>query len=642
MDAKIAVVGYKDFNDYFKSLIDHVDRNVLFDFYNCSLDQCFGVVSELENNGTDIIITGRTYKMLLENKTHLPVIAFHITSIDVLSAIKKSIFLTRHIAIALGNFENLEYDYTILQDLLDIELHFISYGTELELKTKIEQFAKTKGVVIGTSIAAHFAKEYGLNSILIYSFKNSILGSIDRALEIIDFKRQEEQQNKKFKAIIHSVSDGIIATNDRNEITMINDSMCNLLQTPKNNVLGKDLSVILPPNSTKELATFADDTQDKIIKIGPSTLNTTQTPIKVKGKKVGNVLTFQDITKIQKIEQKYRLENEAKGLMAKNHFVDIIYSSEIMKHSVERAKKFAKTDSTILIIGETGTGKEILAQSIHNYSPRKSSPFVAINCAALPETLLESELFGYEDGAFTGAAKKGKKGLFELAHNGTVFLDEINSISLHFQARLLRVLQEKEIVRVGGNRVIPIDVRIIAATNQDLMNLVVSNHFRADLFYRLNLLKVTLPPLRQRLEDIIPLARHFISERNPHLYHEVGPFFDRLFTEMLRHHFPGNVRELFNILERFIILWDPNQKNGSEYYQRLLSECIDIYPGLIPSTQKVEFDLKDNYKESLMEAERSLMGKYMKLYNGDKTFIAEKLGMGRTTLYRKLKELHLE
>jgi transcriptional regulator with PAS, ATPase and Fis domain len=641
VNAKIALVGYKDFVDYTRSIMKTVKRDVSIDFYVYSPDRTVELLHQLEEYGTDMIITGRTPKTLMEDKTDIPIISFQITSIDILSAIKKSISLSKHIAIAFGHFEDLEYDYSILQDLLDIQLHFITYKMEDELKEKIEQFSKTKGVVIGTSIASRFAKEFGMESIIIYSLENSILGSIDRALEIIHFKREEEQKNKRFKAIINSVTDGIIATNDQNEITIINESAWNLLQIQKGTVLGKDISEMIPDHSMWETESYDDPSQDKMIKVGYSTLNTTRTSITVKGIKSGNVYTFQDITKIKIIEQKYRLENEAKGLIAKNHFEDMVFSSDVMIKMVQRAKKFAQTDSTILITGETGTGKEILAQSIHNFSNRKFSPFVAINCAAIPETLLESELFGYEDGAFTGAAKKGKKGLFELAHNGTVFLDEINSISTHFQARLLRVLQEREIVRIGGTKVIPIDIRIIAATNQDLRNLIVTGHFRADLFYRLNLLKITLPPLRNRIDDIIPIAKHLIYDRNVELYHYIASFCEDLFQQLFTYNFPGNIRELINILERFIILCDTDKKHKMEYYKEVLSECMDDHSEDVNVNNKVEFELKDDYRQSLIEAERSLLKRYLQMEKDDKSFISKKMGISRTTLYRKLKDLNL-
>lgn len=641
MKCKIAVFGYHDFIETTKEIFQQYHVNVSIDLYSCFLNECTDYLPLLNDNDTDIIITGRAFKTLMEDKTKIPIITYHITPIDILSAIKKALPHSRRIAIALASFEEHEYKYSILEDLLNIEIKHLSYETENELRSKIQKFSETNGIVIGTNIATGIAKEFGLFGILIYSLENSIAEAVDRALEIYRYKREEEEQHKKFKAIINSVSDGIIATNDQNQITIMNDYSKSLLGITDNDILGKPLSDIVSNKSLKELTDLGENFHDKIIKFGQSTLNTNQTPVLVKGKKVGNVLTFQDITKIEKIEQKYRIENEARGLQAKNHFDDIISSSSMMNKVKERAKKYSTTDSTILIIGETGTGKEIFAQSIHNFSNRKVNPFVAINCAALPESLLESELFGYESGAFTGASKNGKKGLFEIAHNGTIFLDEINSISLHFQARLLRILQEKEIVRIGGSKIIPINVRIIAATNQDLLHLVSEGKFRADLFYRLNLLNIHLPPLRERLEDIIPISKAFILQKSYKLYGQIEQYLEDILAELFTHKFPGNIRELFNILERFVILTDLETATVKDY-KKILKGCIDVYPELLTNDKKVEFELKENYMQSLSEAEVSLMKKYISLYSDNKTQLSEKIGLGRTTLYRKLKELNIE
>ncbi|EPZ52650.1 sigma-54 interaction domain-containing protein, partial [Alicyclobacillus acidoterrestris] len=402
-------------------------------------------------------------------------------------------------------------------------------------------------------------------------------------------------------AIIHSVKDGIISTNELEQITTVNDAAQRFLQIPREELIGRQMSHV---TSVKELI-GPEDFQNKIVQIGNLKLNTNKTSISQGNNKVGNVITFQDITEIQKIEQKYRLENETKGFTAKNYFHNIVGSSLIIQRTIEQAKKFALSDSTVLILGQTGTGKELFAQSIHNHSKRKSFPFLAINCAALPEALLESELFGYEDGAFTGASKKGKKGLFEIAHNGTIFLDEINSISPYFQARLLRVLQEKEVVRIGGNRVIPVNIRVIAASNEDLFNLVKANKFRPDLYYRINVLQLGLPSLRDRSEDIFPLTQQFLLHQNSELYHKLGPFLEHLCQELQKYQFPGNVRELYNILERFSVLCGLSDNFNLDTANQILADCMQQTSPINRNT-KVEFNLQDDYKDTMVEAERAV------------------------------------
>ncbi|MGI6424651.1 MAG: sigma-54 interaction domain-containing protein [Tepidanaerobacteraceae bacterium] len=249
-----------------------------------------------------------------------------------------------------------------------------------------------------------------------------------------------------------------------------------------------------------------------------------------------------------------RRELYLKGHVAQHTFEDIITCSSIMEKAISEARQFAQAEAAVVITGETGTGKELFAQSIHNTSQRKGGHFVAVNCAAVPENLLESELFGYEEGAFTGARRGGKKGLFELAHDGTIFLDEIGELPLKLQARLLRVLQEKAVIRVGGDRVIPINVRIIAATHRNLEASVKNGTFRQDLYYRLNVLRLSLPPLRERKDDI-PLLIDRLLEKICNKTAKKPPLLsDAVLKIFCSYHWPGNVRELQNILERLVVL----------------------------------------------------------------------------------------
>lgn len=262
-----------------------------------------------------------------------------------------------------------------------------------------------------------------------------------------------------------------------------------------------------------------------------------KTTIKLMDETIGYLLNLQSEKLLHDIEINLKKYNEQKGLVAKHTFEDIIFSSESMAECIAAAKQVAKTDYTILIRGETGTGKELMAQSIHNYSDRSHAPFIAVNCAAIPETLLESELFGYEGGSFTGAQKNGKLGFFEKAHTGTLFLDEIGDISPNLQSRLLRAIQEKQIMRIGSEKVIDVDIRIVAATNSQLEELVEQGKFRADLFYRLNVLPIFLKPIGQRKDDILPLLKFFLGKD----YNNVTDNEKKLLVE---YQWPGNIRQL--------------------------------------------------------------------------------------------------
>ncbi|MDD3347388.1 sigma 54-interacting transcriptional regulator [Oscillibacter sp.] len=270
---------------------------------------------------------------------------------------------------------------------------------------------------------------------------------------------------------------------------------------------------------------------------------------------IGTLITTSAAAKIMQEERQLRKSLVRKGLTAKYCFRDIIAASDEMKKLVDIAKQFSQANSNVLITGETGTGKELFAHSIHAASRRMNQPFVAINCATLPEALLESELFGYEPGAFSGASREGKPGLFELAHRGTIFLDEIGEIPVALQAKLLRVLQEKEIRRVGSTAVIPVDVRVIAATNVNIQSQIAQGRFRSDLLYRLNALEISISPLRERRDDILPLIEHqlriFAAEQG-----KMPPLLNPAAQQILRSYaWPGNVRELRNVCERLAVLY---------------------------------------------------------------------------------------
>nr|WP_256379855.1 MULTISPECIES: sigma 54-interacting transcriptional regulator [unclassified Brevibacillus] len=309
------------------------------------------------------------------------------------------------------------------------------------------------------------------------------------------------------------------------------------------------------------------------------------------------------------------------GLEAKYRLEDIVGCSQAIREAKAWAASFGKTEATVLITGETGTGKELFAQGIHLVSQRSAGPFIAVNCAALPGNLLESELFGYEDGAFTGARRGGKPGLFELAHGGTLFLDEIGELSLPIQALLLRVLQEKKVRRIGGERIVPVDVRIIAATNRDLEQQIASGQFRSDLYYRLNVLTLEIPPLRERKEDIPDLVWsiiHEVGERRDKAIREVDP---AIFALLEQHNWPGNVRELRNVVERMVLLCQSDRLDASD---------AEFF---VSKIQRVRDRPQPGESEEAM-----LIRKVLEETKGNRMEAAKILGMDRTTLWRKLKK----
>lgn len=304
-----------------------------------------------------------------------------------------------------------------------------------------------------------------------------------------------------------------------------------------------------------------DEISKKVVALSDRNYILDKVPLRIGSTQIGYYVTLQDEAEIKDMEISLNKKLIEKGLFAKYTFNDIRRSCPVMTEAVELAKKAAVTEYNILITGESGTGKELFAQSIHNYSNRKDKPFIGVNCAAIPESLLESELFGYEEGAFTGASKKGKIGYFEQANHGTIFLDEIGDISPKLQVRLLRVLQERQVMRIGSDRVINVDLRIIAATNRDLKKEVEKGTFRSDLYYRLNTLHIVVPPLRERKEDILLLFKWFLKDDYVRISQK-----DR--NLLLGYSWPGNVRELENCALYYMTLGKlPEQFHSKELMQ---------------------------------------------------------------------------
>ncbi|HET7581115.1 MAG TPA: sigma 54-interacting transcriptional regulator [Bacillales bacterium] len=351
-----------------------------------------------------------------------------------------------------------------------------------------------------------------------------------------------------FEQIVNNVDDGVLLFTKEGTINAMNEKAMEILNLQGQNALGKPVDKVIAQSFIKAFQSIQDE-YDLFKDIDRVTYYIRKKDIFVDNQFFGTLLLFRKADEIQQIEYHYRNKTKRKNFVAKYTFDDMMTRNRTILESIRIAKQLAKSDSTILLLGETGTGKEILSQAIHNASPRAYYPFVGINFAAFSETLLESELFGYESGAFTGARKEGRSGLFEQAHKGTIFLDEIGDASPAIQNRLLRVLQEKQIMRVGGDQVISLDLRVIAATNKNLEEMMEQGKFREDLFYRLNVLPIHFPSLRERPEDITLLSDVFIHEFSKKLNRPPFRLSEAALKEMKAYHWPGNIRELQNTIE---------------------------------------------------------------------------------------------
>ncbi len=425
---------------------------------------------------------------------------------------------------------------------------------------------------------------------------------------------------KGIQAIVDSSHDGIIAVDQDARILLVNRHAKKILGLPED-IIGEKITKYIPNSDLlRVLRTGKKEIGDIATVLGRK-LVINRLPVVEEGKVVGAVSNFKEITDLQNLEMKIRKKMHQTGLEAKYQLTDIIGTSPAISECRDLAYKFARSSATVLILGESGTGKELFAQGIHLASPRAIGPFVAVNCAALPESLLESELFGYEGGAFTGATRGGKMGLFELAHGGTLFLDEIGEMPLQIQAMLLRVLQERQVRRIGGQRMIPVDVRVIAATNINLEEMVAQKRFRADLFYRLNLLTLELPPLRKRLPDIPLLVHAFIEKLNENRGRKLEGADEQVISLLQKYHWPGNIRELQNVVERMTLFAEGN--------------VITIKEALFFEKKVAETQMEQS---QVNEMEKWMIWTALEQENGNKTRAAKRLGIDRSTLWRKLKK----
>lgn len=438
-----------------------------------------------------IVIARGGMAKILEKQSKRTVVhigaAFH----DVMQAVEE---LTqkgcRKIAVVMRS--NILYDIHRQFQLSDIMVEVIPCESRQEINKVINHLVSTRAAdgIAGCSTADAYAATIGLPHTLVDSSSEAINIAIDEALRILHNKEQQALRLQQLDAVMQNITEGVVVL-DEGGVPVFSNRLAR-------KIFGEDFA------NWKEdiLPKLTENYVEQILEIGKVKILCHMIPLMVNQRTRRKVLIFQEVKRIENTARTVRSTLYQKGLYAKIHFSDILTCSKIMKRTIALAERFARTDANVLILGETGTGKEGMAQSIHNASRRADKPFVSVNCASIPPTLMESEFFGYVDGAFTGARRSGKKGLFELAHQGTIFLDEIGELPIDIQGRLLRVLQEHEIRRIGDERILPLDIRIICATNRDLVKMVQDGDFREDLYYRINVLRLPLPPLRERKGDV--------------------------------------------------------------------------------------------------------------------------------------------
>ena len=615
------------------------------DFYYSQLNEAVTLAKSLENTDIDVVISRYgTAFMLLEANLSIPVVEIMITGQDLAQAFyeaKKRTGLA-HPRITYFAFSNMANDILRLSRILDIELRMVSLNDTQDITAAIDQLPlDAADIVMGGANATAYAARRGFLTQIVQSGDCALREAFRSAQKILLARSRERKRTEEFSTVVNALREGILSVDTSKCIRFLNETAEGLLQISDLQLAGHPIEeFVTPQHPLAASLPFLDECLqnsqriiNKVLPVGPLWINFNFLPIIVKKKTVGAAITMQDITQIQEMEIKIRNEVLTKKFIAKYHFDNILGNSPELLEAKRLAEEFAAVDTTVLLFGESGTGKELFAQSIHNASSRQNGPFVAVNCAALPMNLLESELFGYVDGAFTGAKRKGKAGLFEMAHRGTIFLDEISEMEPYGQSRLLRVIQERQVMRLGDDKYIPIDVRIIAATNKKLPELVAQGKFRQDLFYRLKVLTVHIPALRERTGDTAFLARYFLAHYA--LKHHRPHSLTTAATQLLEaYSWPGNVRELRYFIERLsIVAREPAiDADTLDAYWEDRDDILCTTTGAAPAARP-ETHLPQSEADRIRQALADNLG------NISRT--ARSLGMDRSTLYRKLRLYHL-
>lgn len=467
----------------------------------------------------------------------------------------------------------------------------------------------------------------------------SIIGVIRKESIINNFYSKIEKIEMNMEIIIDSIHEAICVIDDQGIVKLWNKNAVKLYNISKEEIIGKPVTVYFP-NALIMTPLKTGEKYDNLYHVPKAGSNVAISvhPIIHNGEIIGVVSSERDITEVRELSKELEdvtqtvkfLEDEMRSLR-NEEFKEILGKSKKIKSSIKKGKQVAKTKASILISGESGTGKELFANAIHNHSNREGL-FIPVNCSAIPEKLFESEFFGYKKGAFTGASNKGKKGYFELAHNGTLFLDEVGEMPLSLQAKLLRVLQEEKIRPVGGEESVDVNVRIICATNRDLKEMTKKGTFREDLYFRLNVINIKIPPLRERIEDIELLIHHFSQESCRKNGKCIKKIDESLLETLINYNWPGNVRELKNVVEQMIVL---NQDDI------LTKEAI---PSYIKEQNTPNVNLNDTLDLEVLthEIEKKAIETALEKSGGSKSKAAKLLNIPRTTLYYKLDKYNID
>nr|WP_321306307.1 sigma 54-interacting transcriptional regulator [uncultured Sphaerochaeta sp.] len=615
----LIVVPYQELQEAFDQVIQSYDLDTIevrtTHIYGSDPQKIVPLAADI------IVARGITAQAIAHQKPSVHVVPIALSSADLLSALAKAKKMNSTAHIGVVTNEQL-CDQELISTLVGQPVTIFQVTDEKDVKIGLEHLAR-KGctIFVGGLTMCRLCEEQQFAHVHVKSGYQAVVHAVAEAVAAARSLERAQTRGNLLGTLLNNAAYALLAINSSATIIAANRQAEQLFGTTS--LLGKQLMEVY--QGGKWDLTLKAGKKEILVPIAGKQFLVTQQPISMDEETSGFLFTFQNTEAIQQTEHMIRTELSRKGLVAKYTFSNIVTQNAQMIALVEKARRFSQVPGAVLLLGETGTGKELFAQSIHNASPRASQPFVAVNCAALPEQLLESELFGYTEGAFTGASKGGKPGLFELAHKGTIFLDEIAEMPIVVQAKLLRVLQEREVRRVGADMVVPVDVRVISAANSNILQKVQDGSFRLDLFYRISLLSLMLIPLRDRPEDIGLLFSHFVTQYcERHGLNGININADAL--EMLgQFYWPGNIRELRNAAERLAILHTSDRVGIREIEQ------LDI------GSTGLYLDTKETEKPKPKKKKRSDHDLYEQFLSSGLTReeFAKEVGISRTTLWRK-------
>ncbi len=614
---------FKDLEEAARKVAGELD--IPLEIYNGGMDSAREAIDRLKGPEVDVFISRGGTSDYIARHYNAAVVNINTGLYDIMESCEEARKISRNIAIT--SFGKPFVGMRLLEKAMDITITELVFHSQPELEKLIADLSNEGDYcVVGGGQTVPEAQKNGLPAVFLRASLDTIRESLLQAVEVARLHREEKRRAYRLKAILDSVYDGIIAVDAEGKLEIMNPAAERMLNINAAQSIGQQAHLVIPNTRMNEVLQTGKAEIGELQDLGNVHIVTNRVPIKDETEIMGAVATFQDASRLIQVEHRLRREMAKNRFVAKYRLDDILGESAPIVETKKMAAKFAFSDLTLLLYGPSGSGKEMFAQGIHLAGKRKLHPFVTINCAALPPTLLESELFGYDEGAFTGAKRKGKLGLFEMGHGGTVFLDEIDSLPIELQGRLLRVLQEKEVLRIGGDTIIPVNIRVIAATNKLPHELVAAGKLREDLYYRLNVLYLEIPSLKERIQDIPLLCMHFLtslkSDSSFLYFEEILPF-------LLRYDWPGNVRELVNFCQRLSFFQEGFlQSRDAEQLLRRIAPNMMAAITAAPSGGALTARVNAFEAEIIREAVQ---------VSGSLRKAAEKLGVPKSTLSRKFK-----